>query len=78
MILLKLGSVGQQVHKMQDLLNALHATQVPLKSDGIFGPMTQAAVRAFQQSVTITADGIVGPITTEALLNAAFSAALKY
>lgn len=31
--------------------------------DGIYGPMTRAAVMAFQSSVGITADGIYGPVT---------------
>jgi len=31
--------------------------------DGVYGPKTTAAVKAFQQSVGITADGIYGPVT---------------
>jgi hypothetical protein len=31
--------------------------------DGVFGPQTEAGVRAFQESVGIPADGIVGPQT---------------
>lgn len=34
---------------------------------GVFGPMTEAAVRSFQQSVGLPADGLAGPNTFEAL-----------
>ncbi len=42
----------------------------PLKVDGIKGPMTYAAVRAFQGDQGLTVDGSVGPDTTNALNNA--------
>lgn len=42
----------------------------PGKIDGIDGPNTQAAVRAFQESTGIDVDGIAGPITKTALLAA--------
>ncbi|MGP0030955.1 MAG: peptidoglycan-binding domain-containing protein [Acidimicrobiales bacterium] len=35
--------------------------------DGIFGPVTKAAVEQFQQGAGLTVDGIVGPITWAAL-----------
>lgn len=35
--------------------------------DGIFGPMTQEAVKEFQRSNNLTVDGIVGPKTWEKL-----------
>lgn len=35
----------------------------PGKADGIYGPNTAAAVKAFQKAVRIEVDGIVGPVT---------------
>jgi peptidoglycan hydrolase-like protein with peptidoglycan-binding domain len=48
------------VRTLQQLLRARnHAVAV----DGIFGPQTEGAVKAFQQSKGLAADGIVGPLT---------------
>jgi len=35
----------------------------PGKADGIYGPNTAAAVKAFQKAVRIEVDGVVGPVT---------------
>ncbi len=36
--------------------------------DGIFGPLTESAVKAFQQSKGLADDGIVGPLTWPQLI----------
>jgi peptidoglycan hydrolase-like protein with peptidoglycan-binding domain len=41
-----------------------------IPADGIFGPQTAAAVRAFQSAHHLQVDGIVGPQTWTALLGA--------
>ena len=60
------GETGKRVSDLQSRLNALGA-KPPLKVDGIFGPKTLAAVRAFQKSHGLKVDGLVGPKTTAAL-----------
>jgi Putative peptidoglycan binding domain len=59
------GSNGHPVWTLQDLLRARgHAIAV----DGIFGPQTDAAVKAFQTSKSLTANGTVDPATWKALI----------
>ena len=68
--LLKTGSRGDNVRLMQEYLNAI-ATVYPLPTiaaDGIYGPATANAVRAFQQLFGMTADGIIGPITWDRIV----------
>lgn len=60
------GETGKRVSDLQSRLNAL-GFKPPLKVDGIFGPKTLAAVRAFQKSHGLKVDGLVGPKTTAAL-----------
>jgi peptidoglycan L-alanyl-D-glutamate endopeptidase CwlK len=62
---LQLGSDGPQVVKLQKKLQK--AGFNPGATDGDFGPATQAAVMAFQQSEALLADGVAGPRTLEAL-----------
>lgn len=61
----KLGSRGDAVKRLQMLLNANGAR---LATDGIFGRMTDAAVRAYQRKHELAVDGIVGAKTWGALL----------
>ena len=54
------GSRGGEVATLQRALNLI--------ADGIFGPITDEAVRDFQRSRNLATDGIVGPKTWAALL----------
>ncbi|AEL98189.1 endolysin [Mycobacterium phage BigNuz] len=63
--ILRIGSTGPEVLKMQQGMNAVFKNYkaMPLDEDGIFGPMTAAAVTEFQQRSLIDVDGEVGPQT---------------
>lgn len=64
--LLKVGSRGQAVVEWQRLL--IGASLLPTGADdGVFGPNTDAATRAFQRALGVTADGVVGPATRAAV-----------
>jgi len=68
-VTVKIGSTGYAVRAVQDQTNyraAKYGYSVAL--DGIFGPTTQLAVRAFQAAGKIAADGIVGSVTWQALV----------
>ena len=65
MEILKLGSKGESVKQLQ---MELVARQYGLVLDGVFGPKTEVAVRAFQTSMDLVSDGIVGPNTWNAIL----------
>lgn len=58
-MVLKLGSKGNEVKTLQEKLN--------LKADGIFGPLTEEAVKDFQRSNGLEVDGIVGGNTLSKL-----------
>lgn len=62
---LQLGSKGDDVRQLQHQLNVVLGTN--LAEDGVFGPGTEAAVRAFQQLKHLQVDGIAGPSTLNAL-----------
>ena len=49
------------MREAQQLLN--RHISAGLSTDGIFGNLTEAAVRRFQGERGLAADGIVGPIT---------------
>lgn len=55
------------VERLQSMLNFVKGVD-DLVVDGIFGPKTEAAVRAFQADENLTVDGIVGRHTWSALL----------
>lgn len=58
------GDRGPVVRAFQD---RLHARGAAIVADGVFGPRTETAVKAFQRTVGLTADGIAGRKTWTAL-----------
>ena len=59
---------GDKEHPVQSLQYLLRARGHGVVVDGIFGPDTDAAVRAFQRQRGLAVDGIVGPNTWGALV----------
>lgn len=64
MIMLSLGSKGENVRKLQTALNRAGSN---LSVDGIFGDKTRQAVCNFQDDNGLKIDGIVGDDTWNAL-----------
>jgi peptidoglycan hydrolase-like protein with peptidoglycan-binding domain len=58
---LQRGSTGEAVRELQIALQ--ETGNDPGSIDSVFGPQTEAAVKAFQAERGITVDGVVGPIT---------------
>lgn len=67
---LRRGSTGPYVTFLQARLTDLGFSPGPV--DGVFGPQTEAAVKAFQSAYQLAVDGIVGPQTWGALLSGTF------
>lgn len=68
--LLRKGERGEAVERLQRRLIDAGITHVhgkPLVADGKFGPLTQAAVEAYQQKVGLPVDGVAGARTLDAL-----------
>ena len=63
-MLYKKGSKGEIVKKIQKVLH--------LYPDGVFGILTEDAVKAFQKNNNLTVDGIVGVATLSKLLHFSF------
>jgi peptidoglycan hydrolase-like protein with peptidoglycan-binding domain len=59
---------GNRDHPVKTLQYLLRARGLNVAVDGIFGPGTNAAVRAFQQQKGLAVDGVVGPVTWSALV----------
>ncbi len=73
---LRRGDRGSEVKTIQYFLAfvGFFNDRLPeIKSDGIFGPETENAVKAFQREYGLTADGIVGRATWYRLLDAYYS-----
>jgi peptidoglycan hydrolase-like protein with peptidoglycan-binding domain len=68
------GSQGgaQAVRELQVRLRTVGYEPGPI--DGLFGPMTEGAVRSFQRAHGLAADGVVGPRTDSALRGAGVQA----
>ena len=64
-MMLKKGSRGTEVRKLQEQLNKLGYKAGAV--DGIFGSRTESAVKAFQRANGLAVDGIVGPKTRKEL-----------
>jgi murein L,D-transpeptidase YcbB/YkuD len=73
------GSVGPAVRGVQDQINFRNLKDGrTLVADGLFGPKTEASVRAFQKGMAsevsgFRVDGIVGSQTWQALISEALS-----
>ncbi|MEG4095084.1 peptidoglycan-binding domain-containing protein [Microcoleus sp. Pol8_D1] len=65
--ILKCGSKGHDVKKLQKLLNARGLSAHPIVIDGVFGPTTEDAVKKFQRQAHIPVDGVVGGKTWDRL-----------
>lgn len=59
------GSTGSAVRNLQEYLQVLArgVAGIPyVAADGIFGPQTEAAVKAAQRHFGLTPNGVVGPL----------------
>jgi peptidoglycan hydrolase-like protein with peptidoglycan-binding domain len=54
---------GDSQHPVESVQYLLHQRGHPVTIDGIFGPKTTAAVKAFQVEKKLAQDGEVGPLT---------------
>jgi peptidoglycan hydrolase-like protein with peptidoglycan-binding domain len=63
------GSNGDAVRAVQSQIHSRGAGASQISIDGIFGPVTNDAVRAFQTLLGLSVDGIVGPQTWNHLVN---------
>lgn len=70
-VVLRTGSRGLDVAKLQVGLDIWGVPGEDLVVDGIFGPRTQQAVIAFQRKSHLRTDGVVGPDTQAALAKVA-------
>ncbi|GGB55239.1 endolysin [Roseibium aquae] len=61
---LAIGDRGAAVRTLQDSLSRLGFALV---QDGVFGPQTRRAVKAFQAFAGLAVDGIFGPVSARAL-----------
>ena len=69
MDLYRRGSRGEMVRQIQ---KALAGAGLKVIQDGIFGPITEEAVKAFQRMKGMKVDGVVGPATLALLIPTRF------
>lgn len=62
--LLSLKEVFMQGEDVRAVQRALKAAGLPVDPDGVFGPDTETAVKAYQARNGLVSDGIVGPATS--------------
>jgi len=62
---ISMGASGETVRRVQRAIR--RTPNLGLVVDGSFGPLTDQAVRDFQQSAGLAVDGVVGPLTWAAL-----------
>ena len=62
---LRPGARGDDVAQLQEILRL--AGHDPGSVDGVFGPLTEAAIESFQAETGIDVDGKIGPITRSKL-----------
>lgn len=70
-VLIRMGSRGESVRKVQTYMNAIAEDypQIPTTSvDGVFGQGTQNQVRAYQQQFGLPVDGVVGVNTWDSMV----------
>src|SRR5512142_1774424 len=72
MQILRRGSEGDEVRRWQRFL--VGQGLLDSSADGVFGPATETATRAFQRAARAGADGVVGPGTYAAALQRGFDA----
>lgn len=65
--LLRRGMQGGDVSNLQEVLKRLGHMSPTVNTTGFFGPVTETAVRSFQNSASIPADGVVSPAAANAL-----------
>ena len=68
--ILRVGVRGPEVVRWQNFL--IGKGLLRGKADGVFGPVTASATRAFQRANGLTADGVVGPQSYATALQAGF------
>lgn len=75
---LRKGDRGREVVDLQTRLQSLGLDLGNRGIDGVFGPRTESAVRAFQQDVGLLADGLVGQDTWDGIVEAGYRPGSRY